>query len=221
MDISVLRDSILFKGFEEEEAGRLLTLLNAREKKFKKGAVLFCAGDVTDKLCFVSNGSVTIESNDMWGNRTILNLVGKGQFFAESYALLPDVPMLVDVCANDDCSIIFLSMKSLSNLDDSIRARLLANLLTITTRKNLHLSSRSFHTAPRQVRGRIMAYLNTVSVQKHSREFDIPFDRQQLADYLNVERSVLSNELSKMQRDGLIRCRKNHFEIITVTYLPG
>ena len=84
MDISVLRDSILFKGFEEEEAGRLLTSLNAREKKFKKGAVLFCAGDVTDKLCFVSNGSVTIESNDMWGNRTILNLVGKGQFFAES-----------------------------------------------------------------------------------------------------------------------------------------
>ncbi len=214
MDISVLRDSILFKGFEEEEAGRLLTSLNAREKKFKKGAVLFCAGDVTDKLCFVSNGSVTIESNDMWGNRTILNLVGKGQFFAESYALLPDVPMLVDVCANDDCSIIFLSMKSLSNLDDSIRARLLTNLLTITTRKNLHLSSRSFHTAPRQVRGRIMAYLNTVSVQKHSRRFNIPFDRQQLADYLNVERSVLSNELSKMQRDGLIVCRKNHFEII-------
>ena len=214
MDISVLRDSILFKGFEEEEAGRLLTSLNAREKKFKKGAVLFCAGDVTDKLCFVSNGSVTIESNDMWGNRTILNLVGKGQFFAESYAFLPDVPMLVDVCANEDCSIIFLSMKSLSNLDDSIRARLLTNLLTITTRKNLHLSSRSFHTAPRQVRGRIMAYLNTVSVQKHSRKFDIPFDRQQLADYLNVERSVLSNELSKMQRDGLIVCRKNHFEII-------
>ena len=214
MDISVLRDSILFKGFEEEEAGRLLTSLNSREKKFKKGAVLFCAGDVTDKLCFVSNGSVTIESNDMWGNRTILNLVGKGQFFAESYALLPDVPMLVDVCANDDCSITFLSMKSLASLDDSIRARLLTNLLTITTRKNLHLSSRSFHTAPRQVRGRIMAYLNTVSVQKHSREFDIPFDRQQLADYLNVERSVLSNELSKMQRDGLIVCRKNHFEII-------
>ena len=58
-----------------------------------------------------------------------------------------------------------------------------------------------------------MTYLNTVSLQKQSREFDIPFDRQQLADYLNVERSVLSNELSKMQRDGLIMCKKNHFEI--------
>ncbi len=214
MDISVLRDSVLFRGFDENEAAALVTSLKAREKRFKKGAVIFCAGDVTDKLCFVTAGSVTVESNDMWGNRTILNLVSKGQFFAESYALLPDVPMLVDVCAAEDCSVIFLSMKSLPHLSDTTRARLLTNLLTITTRKNLHLSSRSFHTAPRQVRGRIMAYLNTVSVQKHSREFDIPFDRQQLADYLNVERSVLSNELSKMQRDGLIRCKKNHFEIV-------
>ena len=213
MEISVLNGSVLFKGFDEAEVNALLTALNAREKKFRKGTMIFHSGDIISTLCFVTLGSVTIESNDMWGNRTILNLVGKGQFFAESYALLPNEPMLVDVCANEDCTIVFLDMKAIGKLDESIRARLLGNLLMITTRKNLHLSSRSFHTAPRQVRGRIMAYLNTVSVQKHSLEFDIPFDRQQLADYLNVERSVLSNELSKMQRDGLIRCRKNHFEI--------
>ena len=213
MEISVLNGSVLFKGFDEAEVNALLTALNAREKKFRKGTMIFHSGDIISTLCFLTSGSVTIESNDMWGNRTILNLVGKGQFFAESYALLPNEPMLVDVCANEDCTIVFLDMKAIGKLDESIRARLLGNLLMITTRKNLHLSSRSFHTAPRQVRGRIMAYLNTVSVQKHSREFDIPFDRQQLADYLNVERSVLSNELSKMQRDGLIRCRKNHFEI--------
>ncbi|SFC52154.1 Crp/Fnr family transcriptional regulator [Ruminococcus albus] len=214
MDISVLSGSALFNGFDETEVKNLLGSLNAREKRFRKGAMIFHSGDVISTLCFVISGSVTIESNDMWGNRTILNLVSKGQFFAESYALLPDEPMLVDVCANEDCTIVYLDMKSVGRLDESMRVRLLANLLTITTRKNLHLSSRSFHTAPRQVRGRIMAYLNTVSVQKNSREFDIPFDRQQLADYLNVERSVLSNELSKMQKDGLIRCRKNHFEIL-------
>ena len=214
MDISVLSGSALFRGFDETEVNNLLGSLNAREKRFRKGAMIFHSGDVISTLCFVIAGSVTIESNDMWGNRTILNLVSKGQFFAESYALLPNEPMLVDVCANENCTIVYLDMKSVGRLDESMRVRLLANLLTITTRKNLHLSSRSFHTAPRQVRGRIMAYLNTVSVQKHSREFDIPFDRQQLADYLNVERSVLSNELSKMQRDGLIRCRKNHFEIM-------
>ena len=214
MEISILSSSVLFKGFDEAEVNSLLSALNAREKKFRKGVMIFHSGDVISTLCFITAGSVTIESNDMWGNRSILNLVSKGQFFAESYALLPNEPMLVDVCANEDCTIVFLDMESIDRLDESIRARLLGNLLMITTRKNLHLSSRSFHTAPRQVRGRIMAYLNTVSVQKHSREFDIHFDRQQLADYLNVERSVLSNELSKMQRDGLIRCRKNHFEIL-------
>jgi len=79
--------------------------------------------------------------------------------------------------------------------------------------KNLILSGRSFHTAPKTIRGRVMAYLNSVSLQRRSREFDIPFDRQQLADYLNLERSALSKELGKMQREGLISCRKNHFII--------
>ncbi len=162
MDIFVLSDSALFNDFDETEINALLTSLNAREKKYRKGAMIFRSGDVISTLCFVTAGSVTIESNDMWGNRTILNLVSKGQFFAESYALLPNEPMLVDVCANEDCTIVYLDMKSVGRLDESMRVRLLANLLTITTIKNLHLSSRSFHTAPRQVRGRIMAYLNTV-----------------------------------------------------------
>lgn len=88
MEISVLSSSVLFKGFDETEINALLTSLNAREKKFPKGVMIFHSGDIISTLCFVTAGSVTIESNDMWGNRTILNLVGKGQFFAESYALL-------------------------------------------------------------------------------------------------------------------------------------
>ena len=77
------------------------------------------------------------------------------------------------------------------------------------------LSGRSFHTAPKTIRGRVLSYLNSVSLQKHSNEFDIPFDRQQLADYLNLERSALSKELGKMQRDGLIKTKKNHFVILS------
>lgn len=110
MDISVLHNSILFKGFDDTEISELLKALNAAERKYNKGAMIFSSGEITDKLCFVTAGSVTVESNDMWGNRTILNLVGKGQFFAESYALLPDVPMLVDVYAAEDCSIVHYSV---------------------------------------------------------------------------------------------------------------
>ena len=113
MDISVLSGSALFNGFDETEVNNLLGSLNAREKRFRKGAMIFHSGDVISTLCFVITGSVTIESNDMWGNRTILNLVSKGQFFAESYALLPNEPMLVDVCANEDCTIVYLDMEYL------------------------------------------------------------------------------------------------------------
>ena len=85
----------------------------------------------------------------------------------------------------------------------------------ISSRKNLILSGRSFHTAPKTIRGRVMSYLNAMSLQKGTKEFDIPFDRQQLADYLNLERSALSKELGKMQKEGIISTRKSHFKLLT------
>ena len=163
-------------------------------------------------------GSVTIESNDIWGNRTILSHVGKGQFFAETYALLTDEPMLVDATANEDCGILFLEINRLTNTapgNDEWRVRILNNLLTISAHKNLALSGRSFHISPKSIRGRVMSYLNSVSLQKGSRTFDIPFDRQQLADYLNIERTALSKELGRMQKEGIISVRKSHFIILS------
>ena len=124
--------------------------------------------------------------------------------------------MLVDVIANEKSNILFLRIGSLNLLQQDIspwRVKLIGNLLRISSQKNLHLTGRSFHTAPKSIRGRVMAYLNSVSLQKNKIDFDIPFDRQQLADYLNVERSALSRELSNMQQDGLIIVRRNHFEI--------
>ena len=139
-----------------------------------------------------------------------------GQVFAETYALLQSESMLVDAVANDTCRILFLDIRGLlkTNALEGWQGKLIRNLLIISAQKNYHLSGRSFHTAPKSIRGRVMAYLNTVALQKKKTSFEIPFDRQQLADYLNVERSALSKELGKMQRDGIIKTRKNHFEIV-------
>ena len=169
------------------------------------------AGTGTRQMGLVLSGSVTIESNDMWGNRTILSHVGVGQCFAETYALLPGEPMLVDVTANEPCRILLLQIQGLPGRRESWAGKLLANLLMISVQKNLHLSWRSFHTAPKTIRGRVQSYLNAVSLQTGSRTFDVPFDRQQLADYLNVERTALSKELGKMQKEGLLTVRKNRF----------
>ena len=216
MDIFFLQRSRLFMGMSEDEISGALSFLQAQEKQYKKGHVLLHAGDVTERLGLVLEGSVTIESNDAWGNRTILSHVGPGQLFAETYVLLEDEPLLVDVVANETCRILFLRVSSTQKLMSASGAwatKITANVLMISALKNLHLSGRSFHTAPKTVRGRVMAYLNTVSLQTKSTEFDIPFDRQQFADYLNVERTALSKELGKMQNDGLIKVKKNHFVI--------
>ena len=95
----------------------------------------------------------------------------------------------------------------------------MSNLLIISTQKNLTLSGRIFHTAPKTIRGRVMSYLNSISIQQGMTEFDIPFDRQQMADYLNLDRTALSKELRKMKDDGLIDFHKNHFHLKETTEL--
>ena len=212
----IISDCILFKGMSDEEKNQCLSLLHAAEKNYRKNSLIMHAGDLTERMCMVISGSVTIESNDVWGDCTILAHVGPGQFFAETYAILPDEVMLVDVRANEDCTILFLATEPLFR--DSPPAywkeKLLKNLLMISSQKNLTLSGRNFHTSSKSCRGRVLSYLNSVSLQKHSREFRIPFDRQQLADYLNLERTNMSKELSRMQRDGIIEYRKNWFKLL-------
>ena len=216
MHEKILQKSMLFKNMTDTERNTCLSVLQAHERSYKKGDCILHAGSVTNQMGMVLSGSVTIESNDIWGNCTVLNHVASGQFFAETYALLPDEVMLVDVVANEDCVILFLNIGNLFSHTPSASwsQKLYKNLLLISSHKNLTLSGRSFHTSPKSARGRILAYLSSVSLQEHAAEFDIPFDRQRLADYLNLERTNMSKELTRMRKDGILECRKNHFKLL-------
>lgn len=211
MELETIKRSMLFRNMDEEEIKQSLFAMDAEERTYQKDEIILCAGDTTDKMGLVLSGGVTIETVDPWGNRSILSHVGPGHLFAEVFALLEKEPILVDVQVSQACQIMFLRPKRIEGCTEPWSAKLMRNLLQISLNKNLNLSSRSYHTAPKTSRGRIMAYLSAMSIRAHSREFDIPFDRQQLADYLNLERSALSKELSKMRRDGLLEFRKNHF----------
>jgi len=216
MNMDILKQNMLFHGLDDSEVKEALAHLSAGTKAYQKRDLVLAAGDVTDRMGLVLEGSVTIESNDFWGNRTVLSNVGKGQFFAETYAFLKEEVLLVDVTANERCEILFLKVGGLPQHEISATSwgcKLICNLLTISSRKNLMLSRRSFHIAPKSLRARVIAYLNSFALRSHSTEFDIPFDRQQLADYLNVDRTALSKELGRMQADGLITYRRNHFSI--------
>lgn len=217
MNYEALQNNRLFLDMNTLEINTALYILNARYQTFEKGEIILHAGGQTDCVCLVISGSVTIENNDMWGNRTILNIVDSDDFFVETYAILKDEIMMVDAVANEQCAIMFLRIGGLfgSGFEGQPWSnKLVRNLLMISANKNLILSGRSFHISPKTARGRIMAYLNSVSLKKHSKVFDIPFDRQQMADYLNLERTALSKELSRMKREKIIDFKKNHFEIL-------
>ncbi len=212
-----LQNIVIFKNFSIDEIKTALDLLYATSRQYQKGEIILHAGSTTREMGLVLKGSVTIENNDAWGNKSILSHVGKGHFFAETYAYIGTEPLMVDVTANEDCSILFLKIGALQELvseKNPWAVKLTMNLLTIFSQKNLALSGRSFHISPKTIRGRVMAYLNSLYIKKGTSTFDIPFDRQQMADYLNLDRTALSKELGRMRDEGLISFHKNRFTIL-------
>ena len=207
----------LFRGFTETQLSEALHALEAKTRKFRKDSVILHEGSITDVMGIIRSGSVTIERVDYLGNRSILAHNSAGQYFAETYALMDRTPLMIDVVANEDCEILFLNLKKIQASKLSSFAwypLLLVNLLTISTKKNIELSERSFHVFPKTVRGRVYSYLTATSRLKQSPEFDVPFNRQQMADYLNLDRSALSKELCRMRDEGQIEFRKNHFKLL-------
>lgn len=189
--------------------------LDFRVTGYGKGDVVFGAGSVVTDIGLVLSGSVRVEYTDLWGNKSILGITPTGGIFAESYACIPDEPMMVDAVANEGCDILFISVPRLF-MPCSVCAsqnRLIQNLVVISAGKNLQLSRRSMHTSPKTIRGRLFSYFSQLVSAQGINKIIIPFDRQQLADYLNLDRSALSKELGKMRKDGLIEYHKNVFEI--------
>lgn len=159
------------------------------------------------------SGMVMISSCDIWGNNSVLGNAAPGSVFAEVYACIPGQPMLVTVSAMEETSILFMNVGCILTLCTNacpFHAKLARNLLTVCAHKNLQLSQRIQHTSSKSIRGRLMSYFSECVKRAGSNSFLIPYNRQQLADYLNVDRSTMCSELSKMQKDGIIQYEKNH-----------
>lgn len=214
MNFSFLTKTLLFRGTTEAEAEAMLQCLSSYTKSYAKGEIIYRAGEVIEDIGMVLSGSVHIENDDVWGNKSILSLVDTGQIFAETYACIPGEPLMVNVTAAEKTEVLFLNTaRLLQTCPKSCihHNKLIKNLLQISAQKNLILSRRILHTSPKSIRGRLLSYLSEQVMQSGNYRLTIPFNRQQLADYLGVDRSALSGELSKMQRDGILIYKKNTF----------
>lgn len=201
----------LFSGTTENEAQTMLNCLSSNTKNYVKGATIYHAGENISNIGMVLKGSANIENNDAFGNKTILSHIEPGGIFGETYACLSSQPLLVSVVASEDCTILFMNVsKVLTTCSQSCNHHniLIKNLLAICAEKSLQLSRRILHTSSKSIRGRLLSYFSELSQKQNSNHIRLPFDRQQLADYLNVDRSAMSNELSKMKADGLIEYDK-------------
>ena len=194
MDFIGLSKTALFRGATPQEVENMLTCLGAEVRQFPRGEMIYRTGDVVTSLGVVLSGSVLIENDDLWGNTTVLDSIGPGQIFAETYACASGEPLMVNVVAAEPTEVLFLNvdrvLRVCSHACDH-HSKLIRNLLSISAQKNLNLSRKIFHTASKSIRGRLLSYLSYQAVRSGSRSFAIPFNRQQLADYLNVDRSAL------------------------------
>ena len=212
--LSVLRSSALFSGVSEQELTAMLACLKAEKKDFPKEAFLLRAGDTAESIGLVLSGSVLVIQEDVWGNRNILSKAGPGQCFSAAYACAPGARLNVSVLAETPVTALFLNVKRILTVCPSACAhhsRIIRNLLGELAEKNLRFSEKLTHMGQRTTRGKLLSYFSAEAQRLGTYEFDIPFSRQQLADYLAVERSGLSLELGKLRGEGLLDFRKNHF----------
>lgn len=199
------------------EVEEVLLCLGAFKKSYKKGETILEQGSITHEMGLILSGAVIIESCDMWGNNTVLGVNGEGDVFAEAYACAENEVLRVSVRAIKNSEILFFSASKLFSGNAcrcSHGTELIKNLLSVCALKSLRLSERIINTSSKTLRGKIMSFLSGCADREGSNTFLIPFDRQQLADYLCADRSALSNELSKMKREGLIIFKKNKFRIL-------
>ena len=212
--LSVIRSSQLFSGISENELTAMLSCLNAKKEEFPKNTFLLRTGDTTESIGFVLSGNILVIQEDIWGNRNIISKAGPGQTFAASYACAPGSVLNISVFAETPVTVMFLNIKRILNICPSACAhhsRMIRNLLGELAMKNLHINEKLTHMGQRTTRSKLMSYFSSEAQRLGKYEFDIPFSRQQLADYLTVERSGLSLELGKMRKDGILDFHKNHF----------
>ena len=210
----------LFKGIRQEDLPAMLRCLQARRAVYAKREVVLLEGRPAREVGMVLSGRVQVVREDFSGNRNILAEIAPGNLFAESYSCVRAKSLPVSVISTAESEILWIDYRrTVTTCSSACRfhTRLIENMLAILASKNILLSRKIEHLSKRTTRQKLWAYLSDQASLRGAREFDIPYNRQELADYLCVDRSALSGELGRMQRDGILRFRRSHFLLLKKT----
>ncbi len=212
----VLRKCPLFEGIDDESLLRLLTCLGAKVEAFGKKLTVIHEGNPAKHIGIMLVGSAQVIQMDYYGNRNIMGNIEPSELFLEAFACAEEPYIPINIIATEPSEIMFIDCSHIlhtCNNNCGFHQQLIYNLMKNMARKNIQFHQKIEITSKRTTREKLMAYLMFYAKKEGRSSFDIPFDRQELADYLEVDRSGLSAEISKLRKEGIIKNEKNHFEL--------
>ena len=211
--IKILASAPLFSGLTGMEIQELLEKMRVMKKIYRKGEVLLCAGDIPDEFGIVLSGCIHILREEFSGSITLLAQGMPGEIFAEAFAAAGETS-LVTVEARDTEVLWIHFERMMRSGAGKAQQTLVENMMQILAKKNLFLAGRVSHLSRRTLREKVLSYLAGQAARQGSRSFEIPFDRQGLADYLAADRSALSAVLGKLKKEGVLTFHKNQFTLL-------
>jgi len=215
--IGILKHTQLFAGVSEDEITAMLSCLQASLRTFKKGEYVCREGEHIDKIMVLVEGKLLVQYDDFWGNRSIVNVIRTAEMFGEAYVAPESGAILNDVVAEEECVVIFFDVRKILTVCSTacrFHSMVVQNLFFAISEKNRKLVQKIGHMSMRSTRAKLLSYLSEEAKRHNNRHFTIPFNRQQLADFLCVDRSAMSNELCKMRDEGLVKFDKNEFTLL-------
>ena len=213
---SVLSRCALFAGIDPADISGLLACLGASVRKITKNQYILSEGDPAAFVAILLSGSAQIINQDIYGNRSILSKIMPGELFGESFACSGVQALPVSVVATEDSEVMLIDCRRITTSCSNacgFHNQMIYNLLQSVAIRNLEFHRKLDIVSKRTTREKLMAYLLAEAKRAGSNSFTIPYDRQALADYLNVERSAMSAELSRLQKDGILRTNRSHFTL--------
>ncbi len=215
--LEIIKKCPLFYGIEEENLIKMLGCLGARVESFDKKYTIIAEGSPAKYIGIVLSGSAQIFQIDYYGNKSIIGNIAPSQVFAEAFACAEMSSVPVTVIASEPSDIMIIDCNRILHTCSNncgFHRQLIFNLLRDLAKKTLMFHQKIEITSKRSTREKLMAYLLAFAKQAGSDSFDIPFDRQELADYLEVDRSGLSAEISKLRNEGVLQSVRKHFELL-------